>query len=125
MNTKHIILLAGVVALVALGFLFYPERAAGGGVALGDSTVVEGVTITPLELVEDSRCPIDVQCIQAGQLRLRVAINAMNRDFTLTLGESQEVAPGTSVTLSAVTPQVKYSTVTVSPVDYRFVFVVN
>ena len=31
-------------------------------------------SITPLEIVEDSRCPVDAQCIWAGTFKLRVRV---------------------------------------------------
>lgn len=41
---------------------------------LGAST--SGVTIIPLEVLEDSRCPIDVICVQAGTVRLRAELQS-------------------------------------------------
>lgn len=35
-----------------------------------------GVTVTPVEIMEDSRCPVDVQCIQAGTVRVRALVEA-------------------------------------------------
>jgi hypothetical protein len=92
-------------------------------IALGGQATVRGTTIGVLELLEDSRCPVDVQCIQAGTVRVRASIDAMNRDFTFTLGEMQVV--GTSaITLVAVSPAVKNSKIVVPPSDYRFTFTV-
>jgi hypothetical protein len=92
-------------------------------IAIGKSATVRGTTIGVLELVEDSRCPVDVQCIQAGTVRVRVAIDAMNRDFIFTLGQLQVV--GTSaITLVAVNPIEKNSKKVVPLSDYRFTFTV-
>lgn len=33
-----------------------------------------GLALTPRELMEDSRCPVDVQCIQAGTVRVRADV---------------------------------------------------
>jgi hypothetical protein len=41
---------------------------------LNKSATLLDVKITPLEVLEDSRCPIDVQCIQAGRVRVRVEL---------------------------------------------------
>lgn len=35
-----------------------------------------GVKVVPLEVLEDSRCPADVQCIWAGQVRLRALLSS-------------------------------------------------
>lgn len=118
-----------IVGSFVLVFVPVPAAAPSGpvaaaGVALGQQTTIGGVLITPLELVEDSRCPVDVQCIQAGTVRVRVAINALSRDFTFTLGEPQTVGDAT-ITLSAVSPTEKYSTITVLPDEYLFVFTVK
>lgn len=79
------------------------------------------MTVTPLEVVEDSRCPRSVQCIQAGTVRVRVRV-------TSGLGTSEQVIAlgGTmtteaeSVMLTAVSP---YPDLTdISAEDYRFTF---
>jgi hypothetical protein len=90
---------------------------------IGKSAAVNGTTIGVLSLSEDSRCPVDVQCIQAGTVRVRASVNALNRDFTFSLGQPQVVG-NVSITLSAVIPAQKFSRVTVQPGDYRFTFTV-
>lgn len=47
----------------------------------------DGLTIRPLEVIEDSRCPSDVTCVWAGRLRLRAAISGVSGESELTLGE--------------------------------------
>lgn len=42
--------------------------------ALGESVSLLGETLTPLEVLEDSRCPMDATCIQAGQARVEVQL---------------------------------------------------
>ena len=49
---------------------------------------ISGVTLTPIKVLEDSRCPLDVQCIQAGTVRLSVAVASADQpplQITLTL----------------------------------------
>ncbi|MDO8624159.1 MAG: hypothetical protein Q7R54_02275 [bacterium] len=130
MNTRLIVLIIG--AIIVIGGSVYALSVGFGGapapvetsVALGEKVVVNDVTINVLELLEDSRCPVDVQCIQAGTVRVLVNVNAFDGDYTLTLGEPQTVEVAT-ITLTAVSPAVKYSTVTVEPSDYRFTFTVQ
>lgn len=43
-------------------------------VAIGEVGSALNVAITPRELIEDSRCPSDVQCIQAGTVRVRATM---------------------------------------------------
>lgn len=83
------------------------------------------VKILPLEVVEDSRCPYDVQCIQAGTVRVRTLVTSGLGESTsiLTLGRALTTEVET-VTLIAVTPT-KESTKKISPQDYRFTFKVT
>ena len=59
------------------------------------------LTIKFTELVEDSRCPTDVQCIQAGSARIKIEVKngkSAAKTFTLNLGEQPE-----SITYSGYT----------------------
>jgi hypothetical protein len=95
-------------------------------VSLNTKSVVQGISITPVEVVEDSRCPVDVTCIQAGTVRVRsniILVGGAQSSATFVLNTPQKVGPLT-VTLTEVTPT-KRSTVTVAPGDYRFTFIVR
>src|SRR5262245_3093654 len=52
-----------------------------------------GLVVRPLAIIEDSRCPSNVQCIWAGRLRVRA--NVSGDDVELTLGEPAQTAHGT------------------------------
>ncbi|MFA5996371.1 MAG: hypothetical protein WC790_01455 [Candidatus Paceibacterota bacterium] len=65
-----------------------------------------GVRIIPTELLEDSRCPVDVVCIQAGTVRVRArlisGLGEANQEFKL----NQPITTETEeVTLIQVMPQ--------------------
>ncbi len=47
-----------------------------------------GLTVTPLQVLEDSRCPADVVCVWAGRLRLRA--NVSGEDVEMTLGQATQ-----------------------------------
>lgn len=66
---------------------------------------VDGPRVTPLAVIEDSRCPKGVQCVWAGRLRLSVRIDLGKSKETreLTLGQPQHVADG-SLELVEATP---------------------
>jgi hypothetical protein len=66
---------------------------------IGQAVRLGLVTVRPLQVLEDSRCPVNVQCVQAGRLRLRaeIAPPSGGRERTLTLGEPHQVAGGTLV----------------------------
>jgi membrane-bound inhibitor of C-type lysozyme len=82
-------------------------------------------TVVPLELIEDSRCPSDVRCIQAGTVRVkaRVLNNGKSEEEIFTLHEP-EIVSGTTVTLSKVTPE-RLSTIGLTFKDYKFTFAIE
>ncbi|WP_147395402.1 hypothetical protein [Altericroceibacterium spongiae] len=94
---------------------------------IGETVYVDGPQVTPLEVLEDSRCPKDVQCIQAGQVRLKVRIDLGSgsefREFAWPErngAHRRQVADGT-LELVSVTP-VRVSSQPPAPQDYRFGF---
>lgn len=60
-----------------------------------------GLTVRPLAIVEDSRCPGNTACLWEGRLIIRA--NVAGRDSVLRLGESLETPAGT-VEFVAVSP---------------------
>lgn len=66
-----------------------------------------GVTITPIKVLEDSRCPVDVTCIQAGTVKMtaKVRIDQQGTESveTFSLGVPVSVGGGT-ITLVRVNP---------------------
>jgi len=83
---------------------------------------VGNIIITPVEVIEDSRCPIDAVCIQAGTVRLRARIvNTGNpSEQIFTLGRELHIGIQT-ITLLDVKPAPK-STDPIKPADYVFTF---
>jgi hypothetical protein len=81
--------------------------------------------ITPLEVVSDSRCPIDVQCIQAGTVTVRalVEVGANSETVVLTLNKATTFV-GKRLTLVSATPA-KSSKQVILPTDYKFGFEVT
>ena len=51
--------------------------------ALGQTVRLGPVSLTPVEVVEDSRCPTDVRCVWAGRLRLQVRLSSETRVLQL------------------------------------------
>ena len=45
-------------------------------VSLGERVSESGITLTVHEVLEDSRCPIDVVCIQMGTVRVRATLES-------------------------------------------------
>ena len=92
---------------------------------LGKTIVVENISITPIAVVEDSRCPVDVQCIQAGTVRVTttLASEGNKQEVTLTLNTPITFV-GKRVELQEVTP-VKNTKVPFEKEAYVFKFVVT
>ena len=67
-----------------------PPAPAGNAVALGQKVRVGDVTVTPVSVVEDSRCPINARCAWAGRLVVRTQIDGAGwRDTAdMRLGET-------------------------------------
>jgi uncharacterized protein (UPF0179 family) len=100
-----------------------PTTTATSALSIGTSTTISGTRIGVLSLVEDSRCPVDVQCIQAGTVRVRASVDSSSSAYTFTLGQPQSVG-NVTITLASVIPAQKYAKQTVQPGDYRFTFTV-
>ena len=99
-----------------------PAPAAGPTAALGQAAIVDGLRVTPLSVVEDSRCPINVMCVWAGRIVARTEIRGGDwrevRD--LELAKPQPIADG-RVTLVAAQPS-KMAGAQTDPRAYRFTF---
>lgn len=89
--------------------------------AIGETVMVDGPQLTVIELLEDSRCPADVQCFHAGRVRVRVAVHlgGGDRQLDLTLGEPVQVADGA---LELVAVQPPRTAEAIAPAAYRFSF---
>ena len=64
--------------------------------ALDDTVALDGtgVTLRFAAVVEDSRCPRDVQCIQAGQARLRLVLERGGERSSLVLSTRRNAGRG-------------------------------
>lgn len=84
-----------------------------------------GPQITPLELIEDSRCPMNARCVWAGTVkvltRISLASGTRVREEVLTINEPVSVADG-SVTLVAVLPENTMAGEVTTPPTYRFAY---
>ncbi|SFG05926.1 hypothetical protein SAMN05518801_106193 [Novosphingobium sp. CF614] len=90
--------------------------------ALGQTVTVDGPRVTPIEVLEDSRCPMNARCVWAGQVRLRVRIDLGSGGTMqeITSGKPVQVADG-SLELAEVQPE-KVTGGTIDPATYRFGF---
>ncbi len=90
--------------------------------ALGHKVYVDGPSVTPLAVIEDSRCPAEVQCVWAGRVRIsaRIDLGARSEERELTLHQPIQVADG-SLELVEVTPA-RTKEAAIPSGDYRFGF---
>lgn len=82
-------------------------------------------TVTPLEVVEDSRCPSGVRCVWAGRVRVKVRVQTAERtdEAVLAVGETVRHG-GLGVTLTNVAPYPE-ANVAIASNQYRFTFAVQ
>ena len=75
------------IALALTACATVPPPSAGPTAGLNQVAIVDGLRIRPIEVVEDSRCPANVQCVWAGRLIVRARMNGDGwtqvRDFEL------------------------------------------
>jgi len=50
--------------------------------ALNERVYIDGPHVTPLAVLEDSRCPMNARCVWAGRVRLSVRIDLGSRSET-------------------------------------------
>ena len=91
----------------------------------GQTITDNDIRISPLSLVADSRCPKDVNCIQAGTVSVLLELKkeGETKKATMNLGESVQFG-SMNIKLNTVNPE-KYSKVVILPEDYRFEFLVT
>ena len=114
-----LIIPVALLALTACATVPASEFANGPTAPLGEVANLEGLTVRPLEIVEDSRCPAAVQCVWAGRVRIRAEISG-DGTRELTLGEPAAVSGGT-LTLVDVRPG-KRTPETIPQRAYQFTF---
>jgi len=119
---KTLGLLAPLAALAACATVPPVDTSGLSWARMGETVNVGGPTVTPLKLVEDSRCPKDVRCVWAGRVVVSATISTPTMKLTrdLTLGEPFRVADGT-LTLAEVQPGRNRATAS-TPGNYRFGF---
>ncbi|HVQ09351.1 MAG TPA: hypothetical protein VMS43_13040 [Allosphingosinicella sp.] len=81
------------------------EVAAPGAVTvrLGGTARLGDLGVRPIAVVEDSRCPVGVECVWAGRLRLSAAVSGVG-EIELILGQPFALPGGGTLTLVAAAP---------------------
>jgi len=99
-----------------------PALPSGSQVELGQPVMVGELKVTPLEVAEDSRCPMNARCVWAGRVILVTRIDGQGwRETTpLTLGEPF-ATHGIPIRLTSVSPE-RVTGDAPAPAEYRFGF---
>ncbi len=104
-----------------------PPTAKSGAIntTIGQRMTALNVTIAPRDVVDDSRCPTDVQCIWAGTAHVRATVTtpAGTTEQTFELGKGISVGAYT-ITLTELTPTPQAGE-TIPDSSYRFSFMVE
>lgn len=123
----RIFLLAAALALVpaclARGPAAGQPEARSATAGLGETAEVGGIAVTPLAVLEDSRCPSDVTCVWAGRVRIRARIETAAGANVIEMQLGVPVAAGNerTIALVSVRPERRSGTA-VELSAYRFAF---
>ncbi|MEK7601595.1 MAG: hypothetical protein AAB480_03645 [Patescibacteria group bacterium] len=89
---------------------------------MGELAMFKGLSILAIGIVEDSRCPVDVQCIQAGTVRVRIeVVSGMGTSTSIVKLGQAFTTEAQRITLTAVAPE-KHSQTQITMGDYRLTF---
>ena len=90
--------------------------------AIGQTVTVGGPKVTPLAVLEDSRCPAGVQCVWAGRVRIsaRVDLGRGSETRELTQGMPVPVADGTLELIEVQPAKPAPGARPLASADYRF-----
>ncbi|MDB4992139.1 MAG: hypothetical protein JWL75_384 [Parcubacteria group bacterium] len=82
------------------------------------------VSVRPVSVISDSRCPAEVYCIQAGTvtISLKVSANGQSTVQNIHLGETITVS-GTKISFESADPA-RHVTSAPEPSSYRFTFTI-
>lgn len=119
----RIVRIAPALAALTLGgcaMLFGEHYGSQENLKLGEVGHFGSERIAPINVDEDSRCPVGTKCIWAGTVRLKVDVypNTADHAYFVTLGQPAAVEGGTLL-LAQVTPQ-RTSTGKIPPNHYTF-----
>lgn len=89
----------------------------------GVQQVWDGLTVTPLEILEDSRCPIEDECVWAGRVRLKAQLDMGHESISVTLDSSEPLRiNGGFLSIAEIAPDMSSAWSPIQPEDYQFGF---
>ena len=119
---KNTLLLSLALAALCAGSAASAREPASTIARIGQRVSVDGLSVTPLRVLEDSRCPMEARCVWAGQVRLLVRIGTGRRCALreITSNTPIRIADGTLELVSVMPPRSVQRTLRAR--DYRFGF---
>jgi hypothetical protein len=118
---RQIVILALAAALTA-GCVTMPRVNEDGSTEarLGQRVNLGGPKITPLKVLEDSRCPLEARCVWAGRVKLEVRVETGSGTSVQELASDKplQVADGQLELLGTMPPTSTQRPI--APGDYRF-----
>jgi hypothetical protein len=117
------LLLAATLALAACATTPAEPHDGIARAGLKERVYVDGPYVTPLAVLEDSRCPMNARCVWAGRTRLSVRIDLGSRSETREIASDQpiQVADG-QLALVEVRPELLAGEQPDPQKPYRFGF---
>lgn len=92
---------------------------------LGQKMTALNVSVTPIEVLEDSRCPQDVQCVWAGTVRIKALVeSALGSDEATLEMATPLTTEAEEVVLAEVSPAKTVDT-DIPASSYRFTFTIT
>lgn len=100
-----------------------PPLPEGSPAALGRPVNAAGLALTPMRVIEDSRCPANARCVQAGRIVVETRVDGpgWRESLPMTLGEPAGVR-GYILNLVSAEPGQMAGGPAIDPVDYRFAY---
>lgn len=88
---------------------------------LNQNILVGGLTVRPLAVTEDSRCPVNVVCVWGGRVVLRVRVSGIAGEQVISSIAPLTLPGGGALELASITPA-RMAGRPGTPAAYRFGF---
>lgn len=122
---RHLVLLA-LLALAGCAAAPAPEIPGcreGPCIQMGQSQTFGIMAVTPLEVLEDSRCPIEAECVWAGRFRIRARLDIGHETIETEIEAWQPLTiNGGTLLLEEVAPDPSVQWPKLAPGDYSMRF---
>lgn len=94
-------------------------------VAMGEPQVLSAeFAVTPLKILEDSRCPIEAECVWAGRVRMKARLDLGHESTTVEISSDEPLhINGGMLSIAEIAPDMSSEWSPLEPSDYRFGFI--